>query len=84
MRDQDKHRSVDCGPRGDPETWVFAVRQFLDGMVAIAAPVNDAKGRFIAALSFYGPTQRLTIADAIAKKNALQAAVLQLRSALYE
>lgn len=58
--------------------------EFLEGMVAIAVPVTDASGRFLAALAFHGPTQRLTIADAIAKKTVLQAAALRLRSALFE
>ncbi|MEM0947909.1 MAG: IclR family transcriptional regulator [Pseudomonadota bacterium] len=58
--------------------------EFLDGMVAIAVPVTDASGRFIAALAFHGPTQRLTIADAISKKDVLQAAALRLRSALFD
>lgn len=58
--------------------------EFLDGMVAIAVPVTDEDGRFVAALAFHGPTQRLNIDDAIAKKNTLQQAALKLRSALFE
>ncbi len=58
--------------------------EFMEGMVAIAVPVTDAQGRFVAALAFHGPTQRLTIPDAIAQKKVLQAAALQLRSALFE
>ncbi len=58
--------------------------EFIDGMVAIAVPVTDAEGRFVAALAFHGPTQRLSIADAIAQKGVLQAAALQLRTALFE
>lgn len=58
--------------------------EFLNGMVAIAVPVTDAEGRFVAALAFHGPTQRLTIDDAIAKKSILQEAALKLRLALFE
>lgn len=58
--------------------------EFLDGMVAIAVPVTDADGRFVAALAFHGPTQRLTIEDAIEKKNVLQDAALRLRQALFD
>ena len=58
--------------------------EFLDGMVAIAVPVTDADGRFVAALAFHGPTQRLTIDDAIAKKNVLKDAAVKLRQALFE
>lgn len=58
--------------------------EFLQGMVAIAVPVTDARGRFIAALAFHGPTQRLSIADAIARKSVLQTAALRIRSALFD
>ncbi len=58
--------------------------EFLEGMVAIAVPVKDAEDRFIAALAFHGPAQRLTIADAIAKKHILHAAASRLRLALLE
>ncbi|MFD0917357.1 IclR family transcriptional regulator [Pseudahrensia aquimaris] len=33
--------------------------ELFDGMIALAVPVTDASGRFIAALAFHGPTQRL-------------------------
>ena len=41
----------------------FAIddEELFDGMIALAVPVRDAKGRFIAALAFHGPTQRLTV-----------------------
>ncbi len=58
--------------------------EFLDGMVAIAVPVTDADGRYVASLAFHGPTQRLKITDAIAKKGVLQEAALKLRSALFD
>ena len=58
--------------------------EFLSGLVAIAVPVTDEKGRFVAALAFHGPTQRLTIEDAIRKKDVLLDAALQLRSALFQ
>lgn len=34
--------------------------ELFDGMVALAVPVVDNNGRFLAALAFHGPTQRLT------------------------
>lgn len=34
--------------------------ELFDGMIALAVPVTDANGRFVAALAFHGPTQRLT------------------------
>ena len=58
--------------------------EFLEGMVAIAVPVTDPAGRFVAALAFHGPTQRIAIADAISRKEVLQRAArprhLHLRS----
>ena len=35
--------------------------EFMDGMRAIAVPVTDNNGRFVAALAFHGPSQRLSI-----------------------
>lgn len=58
--------------------------EFLDGMVAISVPVTDAAGRFVAALAFHGPTQRIDIEDAISRKEELQRAALRLRDALYD
>lgn len=34
--------------------------EFVDGMIAIAVPIRDQKGKFVAAVAFHGPTQRLT------------------------
>ncbi len=40
----------------------FAIdnEELFEGMVAIAVPVRDSEGRFLAALAVHGPTQRLT------------------------
>ena len=38
--------------------------EFLDGMVAVAVPVIDGKGRLLATLALHGPTQRLTLEKA--------------------
>ncbi len=38
--------------------------EFLEGMVAVAVPVLDAKGRLLATLALHGPTQRLTLEKA--------------------
>ena len=35
-------------------------------MVAIAVPVTDPDGRFVAALAYHGPTQRITLSEAVA------------------
>lgn len=57
--------------------------EFLEGMVAIAVPVTDGAGRFVAALAFHGPTQRLTVEGIIAQKGLLQTAAHRLREALF-
>ena len=35
--------------------------EFMDGMRAISVPVTDNTGRFVAALAFHGPSQRLSV-----------------------
>ena len=37
--------------------------EFMEGMVAMAVPVYDPKGRYHGALAFHGPTLRLNIQD---------------------
>lgn len=59
-------------------------QEFMDGMVAIAVPVLDELGRFIAALAFHGPTQRLSIDSAIQKKDILLDASSRLSDVLFD
>lgn len=58
--------------------------EFLDGMVAIAVPVSDPNGRFIAALAYHGPVQRLSLAEAVERKDILQNAAVQLSQVLFQ
>jgi IclR family acetate operon transcriptional repressor len=37
----------------------FAINEAVDGVLTIAAPILDAEGRAVAAISVFGPTQRL-------------------------
>ena len=46
-------------------------QEFFEGMVALAVPVTDNQGRFIAALAFHGPTQRLSVDAMVDKKEIL-------------
>ncbi len=64
----------------------FALDQeeFIEGMVAIAVPVRDAAGRFVAALAFHGPVQRINAETAIARKDILADGARRLTSALFE
>ena len=63
----------------------FALDQeeFIDGMVAIAVPVRDSDGRFVAALAFHGPVQRITIESAIARKDVLTDGARRLSEVLF-
>ncbi len=51
----------------------FAVdnEEFFEGMVALAVPVRDEERRYVGAIAFHGPTQRIDLAEAIAKKDIL-------------
>ncbi|WP_386737456.1 IclR family transcriptional regulator [Lutimaribacter marinistellae] len=57
--------------------------EFIDGMVAIAVPVTDEFDRFVASLAFHGPTQRISLKEAVARKAILQKAAIKLREALF-
>lgn len=56
--------------------------EMMEGLIAVAAPVTDEAGRFIAAIAFHGPIQRLTIDRALAHLPVLQSAALELRDVL--
>ncbi len=45
--------------------------EFVDGMVAIAVPVKDSERRYVGALAFHGPVQRISLEDAVAKRDIL-------------
>ena len=38
--------------------------EFVDGMVAVAVPINDSKGRMVAALAFHAPSVRMDLQKA--------------------
>jgi len=52
--------------------------EFVAGMVAAAVPIRDRDGRMMAGLAVHGPTQRLSLADALGWVDALQAAAEEL------
>lgn len=64
--------------------FAFDREEFMDGMVAIAVPVTDARGRFIAALAYHGPTPRMTLKDAITQLGFLQETAQRLGTAHFE
>jgi len=57
--------------------------EFMEDMVAIAVPVADAEGRFIAALAFHGPTQRISVDYATGKLPILKEASRKITDALF-
>ncbi|MEW7008785.1 MULTISPECIES: IclR family transcriptional regulator [unclassified Lentilitoribacter] len=58
--------------------------EFMDDMVAIAVPVTDAKGRFVASLAFHGPIQRISIDEMISRKQHLFDGAVALSTALFD
>ena len=52
--------------------------EFLDGMVAVAVPVTDARGRLSATLAVHGPTVRMSLADARSHIPRLRRAAAEL------
>jgi len=69
---------------GDIRKQGFALdrEEFLEGMIAIAVPVLDHRGRFIAALAFHAPEQRVSLSDAIDRRDILVDAASKLGNAL--
>ena len=57
--------------------------EFVEGMVAIAVPILDERDRYAASLAFHGPAQRLTIEDAVARKQILIDAAQTMRDVLF-
>lgn len=68
-----------CAKRG----YALDNEEFMDGMVAIAVPVTDPHGRFVAALAFHGPNQRVSVAHAETKKQILLDGAQKLQQALF-
>jgi len=56
--------------------------EFVEGMVAMAVPVKDADRRYVGALAFHGPVQRLSLQDAITKKDILLDGAARLSSSI--
>jgi DNA-binding IclR family transcriptional regulator len=52
--------------------------EFLQGMVAVAVPVTDAAGRFVAALAVHAPIVRMNLDQAMAHVPVLRDAAAQL------
>lgn len=58
--------------------------EFMQGMVALAVPINDEQGRLLSTLSFHAPTQRLNMEQAAKHLDRLREASLELSRLLVE
>ncbi len=58
--------------------------EFLEGMVAIAVPVVDPEGRYVAGVAYHGPTQRMSMKAAIERKDILLDAAVKLSRVLFQ
>lgn len=57
--------------------------EFLEGMVALAVPVTDPDGRYVASLAFHGPKQRLSLSTLLDQREALVEGAEKLRAAMF-
>lgn len=57
--------------------------EFLEGMVAVAVPITDARGRYVASLAFHGPVQRLSMSEALTRLPILQEGATRLKRSLF-
>ena len=58
--------------------------EFMEGMIAIAAPVLDAAGRLACTVSFHAPAMRLSLADGRRHATRLRAAADELSALLLQ
>jgi len=58
--------------------------EFMDGMRAIAVPVTDSNKRFVAALAFHGPSQRLSVELLEARRDVLFIGADKLKHSLFD
>ena len=62
----------------------FDNEEFVEGMIAIAVPVYDGRGRYHASLAFHGPTSRMSLDDMLGFKDDLQLAARELTDILFD
>lgn len=58
--------------------------EYIQEMVAIAVPVVDTNGRFVAALAIHGPKQRLPLSEAEAYHHILSTAAQKLTDIVFD
>lgn len=57
--------------------------EFIEGMVAIAVPVRDPSGRFVAALAYHGPRPRMSLDEAVERRSILTDGAQRLSDVLF-
>lgn len=57
--------------------------EFVSGMVALAVPVNDPKGRYVSSLAVHGPAQRLSVDGLLEHKSMLQDSAARISDVLF-
>ncbi len=70
---------AECEKRG----YALDNEEFMDGMVAIAVPVTDTLGRYVASIAFHGPIQRVSVNDLVARKDILLDGAKTLKDSLF-
>jgi len=58
--------------------------EFMEGMVAIAVPITDPDGKFLAALAVHGPSLRFGLSSARAHADALLAVSNRLTAVIFD
>lgn len=58
--------------------------EFIEGMIALAVPINDREGRFMSALAFHAPTPRMPFSVAHQHLDRLRDAAAELAHLLIE
>lgn len=58
--------------------------EYMEGMIALAVPINDDQNRLLSTLSFHAPTQRLALEDAKAHLPRLRHAAGELSQLVIE
>jgi DNA-binding IclR family transcriptional regulator len=58
--------------------------EFIEGMIALAVPINDREGRFVSALAFHAPTPRMPFSIAHQHLDRLRDAAAELAHLLIE
>ncbi len=58
--------------------------EFFEGMVALAVPIKDAAKRYVGALAFHGPTQRVSPETAVMRLDVLVEGARRLSASLDE